>query len=559
MRKVIRSIYLFAACGVLPVGLAATAQIAPASAAATHARHVSDASAARASAHPIPPGITLRPVRNAPHGRPDITIPRNKKSASTSGTGNLLYHGGVVENAPTVYLLFWGSWWNSTCSNSGGNGSGDETYLYDYFHTVSGPDDGWSPIMSQYSDGFSDVPSFPRVIWAGWAADCSDPPQSATGSQLANEAASFAQSLAGGGASIGTNTQIIVVSPSGTNPGGGFGSSYCAWHSWTAYSGGSNFSFTNLPYLPDQGSNCGANLVQNGNDGWSIVGGHEYAESVTDPFLNAWYDSSGEEIGDKCAWTGLFGEAMGGSTYAQQPLWDNNTGACQDVTTQPDNVTVSPVANQSNNLGNFVNLQVQAFSSGGFTLTYTASGLPPGLSIDTSTGLISGTVTFPGNYSVIAAAHDSTLASGDQFFSWRVNTIHGAIKSYSHSTHCVNDHHSSLVNGTAVEIYGCNGTLAQSWAAFPGGSLRRYGGSSAINTNKCMNIAGSKTANGTKINLESCTGNWNQTWVYHSSTHHWVNPHTGKCLDDPAGKLTNGTQLVIYACNTSSGEKWTNV
>jgi len=123
----------------------------------------------------------------------------------------------------------------------------------------------------------------------------------------------------------------------------------------------------------------------------------------------------------------------------------------------------------------------------------------------------------------------------------------------------MNDHNSSLVNGTAVEIHGCNGTLAQSWATFPGGSLRRYGRSSAINTNKCMNIAGSKTANGTKINLANCTGNWNQTWVYHSATHHWVNPHTGKCLDDPGGNLTNGTQLVIYACNTSSGEKWTNV
>ena len=38
-----------------------------------------------------------------------------------------------------------------------------------------------------------------------------------------------------------------------------------------------------------------------------MVAGHEYAESITDPFPDSgWYDSndnvSGGEIGDKCAW-----------------------------------------------------------------------------------------------------------------------------------------------------------------------------------------------------------------------------------------------------------------
>jgi hypothetical protein len=33
------------------------------------------------------------------------------------------------------------------------------------------------------------------------------------------------------------------------------------------------------------------------------VTGHELSESRSDPTLNAWYDSSGEENGDKCVWT----------------------------------------------------------------------------------------------------------------------------------------------------------------------------------------------------------------------------------------------------------------
>src|SRR5215469_1049237 len=56
MRKVIRSVQLFTACGVLSAGLVAAAQIPSASAAATNTRHHS--SQARPVAHPIPPGIT---------------------------------------------------------------------------------------------------------------------------------------------------------------------------------------------------------------------------------------------------------------------------------------------------------------------------------------------------------------------------------------------------------------------------------------------------------------------------------------------------------------------
>ena len=558
MRKVIRSVQLFAACGVLSAGLVAAAQIPSASAAATNSRHHS--SQARPVAHPIPPGITFHAVKHAKHGAPSITGPRDKRSIARRGSGNMLYNGGAVQNAPTVYILFWGSWWSSTCASQQGNGGSDEGYLYDYFHALSGPDDGWSAIMSQYGDQFGDTPTFPRAIWGGWAVDCNDPPQTASFSQLASEAAGYAQFLAGGGTTIDGNTQIIVVSPSGTNPGGGFGNQYCAWHSWTAYSGGNDFSFTNLPYLPDQGSNCGANTVQNGFDGWSIVGGHEYAESVTDPFLNAWFDSSGTEgeIGDKCAWTNLFAENMGGAAYAQQPLWDNNTASCQQVTSLPDSVAVTPVANQSNNLGDGVNLQIQATSSSGFTLSYQAFGLPPGLSIDPSTGLIFGTVTFPGNYNAVVEATDSTLAVASQGFSWSVNTRHGAIKSYDHRKHCVDDFHGSLVSGTPVDLYRCNGTLGQTWASFPGGSLRRFGGAAAIDTNRCVNIFGARTANGTKINLRPCTGAWNQVWVFRPATHHWLNPHSGKCLDDPGGNLTNFTRLVLNSCNGSSAEKWTN-
>src|SRR5207244_6381380 len=82
----------------------------------------------------------------------------------------------------------------------------------------------------------------------------------------------------------------------------GFATTWCAWHS----SSGS-MSYSYMPYQPDAGASCGMNFVNPGNsgyfDGFSIVGGHEYAETITDPYPNSgWLDGRGAENGDKCAW-----------------------------------------------------------------------------------------------------------------------------------------------------------------------------------------------------------------------------------------------------------------
>ena len=66
-----------------------------------------------------------------------------------------------------------------------------------------------------------------------------------------------------------------------------------------------------------------------------------------------------------------------------------------------------------------VSLQISATDSGGASLTYTASGLPTGLSISSS-GLISGTPTAAGTFSVTVTATDSTGASGSASFTWTI-------------------------------------------------------------------------------------------------------------------------------------------
>lgn len=59
------------------------------------------------------------------------------------------------------------------------------------------------------------------------------------------------------------------------------------------------------------------------------------------------------------------------------------------------------------------------------SLSYKASGLPAGLSISSTTGLISGTPTTAATSSVTVTAKDTTGASGSATFSWTISAASG--------------------------------------------------------------------------------------------------------------------------------------
>jgi len=486
-------------------------------------------------------------VRPRNHPRPAHGL--NIKAACTEPNCNLVWHGGPVEHTPKVYLLFWGPNWSSTGS--------DANYLVNFMAGLGiQPLDDWSDLTSQYPDG-SGHPTFSAsTLQSPILQDSSTPPAGVTQNQLAAEADAGATSSPWNISDF-NNSQIVIATQSGTFPAG-FNTQYCAYHT---NSSGTGVAYTNLPYMPDAGTNCGAGIVTgNAFDGFSIVEGHEYAETVTDPFPNSgWIDLadnvSGGENGDKCAWTNLFAKSMTYGTFALQPLWSNAAGGCRITA---DSVSMTNPGSQSANLGGAVSLQIHASSSLGEALRYSATGLPSGLGINASTGLISGHVTFPGNFTAHVTARDTGEASASAAFAWRVYPVHGAVKAWFHNTHCVND--GSLINGTMVVMWSCNGSLAQQWAGFPGGTLRRYNGANNINTRKCMDIRGASTANGTKIDLYTCTGGWNQVWSYSATTHQWRNPHSGKCLNDPGTNLANGTQLVLWSCTGDPrNEQWSNI
>jgi alpha-tubulin suppressor-like RCC1 family protein len=77
------------------------------------------------------------------------------------------------------------------------------------------------------------------------------------------------------------------------------------------------------------------------------------------------------------------------------------------------------VSNRTDQAATFVSTSLSA-DGGAAPYTWTASNLPPGLSVDSSSGVISGTPTHPSTYSVTVTATDQAGHSGSASFSWTI-------------------------------------------------------------------------------------------------------------------------------------------
>ena len=286
-----------------------------------------------------------------------------------AGSKTLVYQGGVdgigvTSGIPKTYLVVWGSQWGTKGTDAQGNWTftGDTAgaipYLQRLFKGVGTNSELWSGVMTQYCDGTvsagaTSCPSGASFVgyptggtFAGIIYDNSSAaPSQATFTQLGQEAVKAAGMFGNTTAASNRYAQYVVLSPSGTHPDGFNtpGSTFCAWHDWNGDVGVASsygdIAFTNMPYVLDLGASCGQNFVNSGSagtlDGFSIVNGHEYAETITDQNpIGGWFNTSlNQENADECAWIssgqGASGDiTMATGTFAMQSTWSNDTNRC---------------------------------------------------------------------------------------------------------------------------------------------------------------------------------------------------------------------------------------
>ena len=124
----------------------------------------------------------------------------------------------------------------------------------------------------------------------------------------------------------------------------------------------------------------------------------------------------------------------------------------------------------------------------------------------------------------------------------------GAVTSGISSSKCVDDNHSGTSDGTAIQIWDCNGTGAQVWLHDSPGKTTTF---SVLGM--CMDDTSSGTSNGTKIQLYRCNNTGAQQWTPGPNGSLQM---FGKCLDDPSSNTTDGTQLQLYTCNGTNAQRW---
>jgi hypothetical protein len=387
----------------------------------------------------------------------------------------LSYGGGPVQvSGGDVYLVFWGPNWSSNAP--------DTTYISNFFSGLGTTSDRWLPITQQYTqNGCCDeeiqlgksILSSPGGIFS----DTSTPPSTVTGEDMVAEVQALHASGALG--SPPNDALVILAAQSGTCFSDGFAGQpascatqpskgYCAWHSQTSSAGspGNDYPFINLPYQPDAGAYCDENLINSGSAGtydwFSIFGGHELAESFTDPLsASGWtVPVGGSEIADICLAPPGGDISLSTGRFAVQPLWSNADNKCM-------------------------------------------------LLNDLQTGYVSGIQNMCPDDTL------GSLADGNKVQVWRCNGNSNQVWSTPekgktgevilHATgSCLDVTNDNNTSGTKVQLWKCVNDASQQWTPESNGTFEHAG--------FCLDDPNGTTTGGTQLQIWTCNGKSQQQW-----------------------------------------------
>jgi hypothetical protein len=261
---------------------------------------------------------------------PDIAPGNNHHSMSVrgyakpggGGASNLVYHTGgkVILNAHVV-MIFWGSFPSgyTTAMQNFRNQFGT-TGEYNTITQYTGIDDAsgvTGTIALSNLGGSSSLDYF----------DTSTPPANVTDALVQSEVKKVI--TAQGKVDYNAIYEVFIPSGSYSSDGtstscGGPSLSYCAYHSHYVDGAGKNVKYSIEPWAGCSGCQSFAATDYALNQDHFVC--HETREAVTDALGNAWFDRSGNEADDKCAWTPAPFIGTGGFGYQYE--WSNANSAC---------------------------------------------------------------------------------------------------------------------------------------------------------------------------------------------------------------------------------------
>ncbi len=174
------------------------------------------------------------------------------------------------------------------------------------------------------------------------------------------------------------------------------------------------------PYDSDEESEVlfsvnGTLIGQGGNDYLAqLIGGS--------PETTGW-QSVGLDLGELSAGThtlafGGFNNKKTSADEITEILFDDLLITSQAPPNQPP--TITPIADQSNTINEVVTLQVNASDPNNDDLAYSETGLPDGLSLDSSTGSITGQLTAANTFNVTITVDDGRGGTDSDTFQWLV-------------------------------------------------------------------------------------------------------------------------------------------
>lgn len=285
-------------------------------------------------------------AQNAPDlNNPHLFHARGYTRPGGGGANNLVYHtGGATITTAHLVFIFWGGRFSDPAASSGKAQTTDNSNDYNYAHTLQafrnqyGTAPEYAVITQYYSNTTGTNVNIQTTNLAGNSAnnpdwfDTTNPvPNNVTDAAVQAEVQRYLATHPTDYSAIyevvlpASNASGLVYSSSGTSDScGGPNLSYCAYHSHYNDGTGQPVKYSIEPY-----PSCSGCWVS----GWSDTQNqehfvcHETREAVTDALGNAWYDRSGNEADDKCAWSPTpFVDSTSG--YSYQYEWSNKVSGC---------------------------------------------------------------------------------------------------------------------------------------------------------------------------------------------------------------------------------------